>query len=404
MDAVIFVNEASSAHWDVAGTPLLVRQLEWLFENGCKRVVVEQCASDAHWDEVEHALESHAAAAIVERVLTARPLGPVEVARRAGLGDEKFVAISSSTLASSDLRVIFALEAGTKAMLTPPSGYEELYHADVLVLSKAQSKIESAASVDGWGVVFSCEQEAHELGCAVLDKRVQGVVVHGAEVTPGLWTTRGTVIEDGAILRAPVFVGAAARVCSGAVVGPNAVIGAHSVIEPAAIVREAVVRAETIIGEGVVIERCAASGDEIDDWSTGATANLGDELLLSKRTSVVGSLVPRMLAALVAVLLAPIAALTRAGRALLSELWQVVQGQRCWIGSTTEIADDESARTASDGLVRAAERAPRGVISIDRALWLQGEDRLRMLAWYAREKSLSVDASLLWQRAVGSGV
>ncbi|MFO0559607.1 MAG: hypothetical protein U0269_16435 [Polyangiales bacterium] len=404
MDGVIFVDAASSAHWDIAGTPLLVRQLEWLFENGCKRVIVERCADDPRWDEVEQALESHAAAAIVERVLTAAPLGPMELARRSGLGDEKFIAISSRTLASTDLRAVYALDAGTKAMLTPPHGYEALYDADVLVLSKAQPKIESAASVDGWGVVFSCEQEAHELGCAVLDKRVQGVVVHGAEVTPGIWTTRGTVIEDGAILRAPIFVGAAARVCSGAVVGPNAVIGAHTVIEPAAIVREAVVRAETIIGEGVVIERCAAAGEEIEDWRTGATASLGDELLLSKRTSAVGSLVPRMLAALATVLLAPIAALTRAGRALLSELWQVALGQRCWIGSTVELASDDSVHSASEGLVRAAERAPRGVISIDRALWLQGEDRLRMLAWYAREKSLSVDASLLWQRAVGAGV
>jgi hypothetical protein len=79
-------------------------------------------------------------------------------------------------------------------------------------------------------------------------------------------------------------------------------------------------------------------------------------------------------------------------------------GQRCWIGSTIELAMDESIRNASEGLVRAAAQAPRGVISIDRALWLQGEDRLRMLAWYAREKSLRVDASLLWQRAVGTTV
>jgi hypothetical protein len=238
----------------------------------------------------------------------------------------------------------------------------------------------------------------------VLDKRVHGVVVHGAELTPGVWSTRGAVIEDGAIVRGPVFVGAAARVCADAVVGPNAVIGARSVIEPAAIVREALVRAETIIGEGVMIERCAATGEVIEDWRTGATASLGDELLLSKRTSVVGSLVPRMLALVATVILAPIAVLTRAGRALLRELWQVALGQRCWIGSTVAIAEDESARNASEGLLRAAERAPRGVISIDRALWLQGEDRLRMLAWYAREKSVSVDASLLWQRAVGASV
>lgn len=404
MDGVIFVDEASSAHWDVAGTPLLVRQLEWLFENGCKRVVVERCANDPHWDEVELALESHAAAVIVERVLTAAPLGPMELSRRAGLGDDKFIALSSRTLASSDLRAIFALDAGTKAMLAPPPGYEALYEADVLVLSKARPRIESAVSVDGWGVVFSCEQEAHEFGCAVLDKRVHGVVVHGAELTPGVWSTRGAVIEDGAIVRGPVFVGAAARVCAGAVVGPNAVIGARSVIEPAAIVREALVRAETIIGEGVMIERCAATGEVIEDWRTGATASLGDELLLSKRTSAVGSLVPRMLALVATVILAPIAVLTRAGRALLRELWQVALGQRCWIGSTVAIAEDESARNASEGLLRAAERAPRGVISIDRALWLQGEDRLRMLAWYAREKSVSVDASLLWQRAVGASV
>lgn len=411
MDAVIFVgsagsagalDERSSAHWDVAGTPLLIRQLEWLFESGCKRVVVERCASDEHWDEVEQALESNAAAAIVERVLTAKPVGPMELARRAGLGDEPFVALSSRTLVASKFADISSIEPGTKAMLSPPSGHEVLFDADVLVLSNARPKIESAATVDGWGALFSCEQEAHALGCAVLSGAVSGVVVHGAEVTPGVWSTRGTVIEDGAILHAPLFVGASARVCAGARVGPNAVIGARAVIEPTAIVRDAVVRSETIIGEGVVIERCSAAGESVEDWTTGASASLGDELLLSKRTSAVSAIVPRALAMVAALVLAPIAALTAAGRALLSELWQVVRGQRCWVGSTTELASDESARSASVGLVRAAEMAPRGVISIDRALWTHGEDRLRMLAWYAREKSLSVDASLLWQRAIGA--
>ena len=56
----------------------------------------------------------------------------------------------------------------------------------------------------------------------------------------------------------------------------------------------------------------------------------------------------------------------------------------------------------SEALVKAANRAPLGVIAVDPLLAAHGEDRLRALAWYAHEKSVRLDASLLWRRAFGA--
>ncbi len=398
MDAVIFVDGApESAHWDVAGTPLLIRQLEWLVSSGCEKIVVERCAADERWNEMQQTLSDHAVAATIETVLSPKPLGGLALAERAGLGERPFLAISSRVLGSLDLRTLAELPAGSKAMFAPPAKHEALFDADVYVLSSSQPAITNAQTVDGWGVLLASEQDAHELGAMALMGELDGVLVHAAEVSPGVWTARGSVIEEGAVVRAPVFVGANALVCERAVIGPNAVIGARAVVSPTASVRDALVRADTMVGEGLAIERCAADGDAIDDWTTGSVASLGDELLLGRREGAQRALAPRLLAAMAAFVLAPIAALTASGRALLRELWQVVEGTRCWLGATTS---EPAMVSASAGLVRAAQKAPRGVISVERALATEGEDQLRMLAWYAHEKNARLDASLLWQRAM----
>ncbi len=400
MDAVIFVDGArSSAHWNVAGTPLLIRQLEWLVASGVGRIVVERLASDERWNEVEKALSDHAVAATVETVLSANPLGPLEVARRAGLGDEPFVSISSRVLGSLDLRSIRDFPAGTKAMLAPPARHEALIDADAYVLSDSAPEAHTAVTVDGWGVLLTSERDAHEIGVRALQGELDGILVHAAQITPGVWTARGAKIEEGAIVRAPVFVGANAIICAGAQLGPNAVIGERAVVSADAMVRDAIVREATILGEGVAIEHSVAERQHIEDWITDSVVSLDDELLLAHRDRHSSAVFSRFFAFIAAVLLVPLAALSAGARTVVRELWQVVQGTRCWLGAGRPSTESES---ASEALVKAANRAPLGVIAVDQLLAAQGEDRLRALAWYAHEKSVRLDASLLWRRAIGA--
>lgn len=400
MIAVIYIDgPAASAHWDVAGTPMIIRQLEWLIASGLRRVIVERPASDERWDAMQRTLESHAAAAAIETILTPHPLGASEVARRAGVAHEPFIAISSRVLGNADLRQISGFSPGTKALLRPPKGFASLFDGSLSVISERSSVTTSAQSVDGWGVALESERDAHELGAAVLAGSLDGVLVHGAERAPGVWVARGGSLSEEAIVHAPVYIGPSSKVLAGATVGPNAVLGERVLLSRGAIVREAIVRDDTIVGEGLVIEHCAAQGADIEDWTTGTTASPSDPLLLAPRVQRERvAWTSRVLALIASLLMIPVL-LTAHGRALWRELLEVVKGQRCWLGANSAPSEEDLAHVP---LARAANRAPLGVISVERAMHVDGDDRLRMLAWYAGEKCLRLDASLLYQRVMQS--
>lgn len=395
MDAVIFCKRGrSTSSWDIAGAPMLVRQLEWLRRLGCARIAVEIDPSHNAWKALFDALDEHPIGAGVERVISAEPLGPAGVAARAGFGEAPYIAISTAVLGDCSLDALVELGPGHKGMLRPMAGLEGCVGADVLLLDDAHPAVVAAVDVDGWGVVIRDRADANALGAKALARELPSIVVHAHERSPGVWVARGAVLSDEATLRAPLFIGASAIVNDGATIGPDAVIGARAIIEPRATVASAIVEADTIVGEGVLLERCTAQGATIVDWATNARATIDDPLIVAPREARSRSLLSSLVALCLLVVIAPLSLASRPLRPLREALLGLVRGERCWVGVAS--APDRAASGSS--LARMADSAPVGVFSIEQGLYALDateDDRRRARAWYALSKSASVDLGLL---------
>lgn len=395
MDAVIFCKRGrSTSSWDIAGAPMLVRQLEWLRRLGGARIAVEIDPSHAAWQALFAALDEHPIGAGVERVISAEPLGPAGVAARAGFGETPYLAISTAVLGDCSLGALVELGPGHKGMLRPIAGLEGCLGADVLLLDDAHPSIEAGVAIDGWGVLVRDRADANSLGAMALAREVPSIVVHAHEQRPGVWVARGAVISEEAKIHAPVFIGASAIINDGATIGPDVVIGARAIIEPRATVTDAIVEADTIVGEGVLLERCTAQGATIVDWATNARATIDDPLIVAPREGRSRSLLSSLVALCLLVVIAPLSLVLSPLRPMRDALIGLARGERCWIGVG---ASEDKGRDRSS-LARMADSAPVGVFSIEQALYAPDateEDRRRSRAWYALSKSASVDLRLL---------
>ena len=395
MDAVVYCKRGRSpSSWDVAGAPMLVRQLEWLRQLGCARIAVEVDPSHGAWQALFTALDQHSVGAGVERVLSAEPLGPAGVAARAGFGASPYIAISTSVLGDCSLDRLLASGPGHKAMLRPVAGLEGCLGADILLLDDEHPAVSAGVEIDGWGVVLRDRGDACALGSMALDHRLSSIIVHAHERSPGIWVARGAVVSDRALLRGPVFIGADAIINDNAQVGPCAVVGARSIVEPAAIVAHSVVEAATIVGEGVLLERCTAQGSTIVDWASNAKAMIDDPLIVAARDDRPRSLLSSIVALCLLAVIAPVSLLIAPLRSLRNSLIGLARGERCWVG----VRASEARGHGRSALARMADDAPVGVISIESAL-VSGEateeHRQRAHAWYALAKSAAVDLALV---------
>lgn len=387
--------------WDVAGRPLVARQLQWLRAVGVDRVAVEiPCGADG--DALAAFLASDAEGARVVQIPSAAPLEPARLAAQAGFtGAAWLVCLPSDCLFAGDLlravaRAGDSARVRSSAPLALPAGELEL---------RAHGR---AADVSyfglGWSVRLGGEGDALELGAALLSgdlPHASDFPVHAKARAPGVFVARGALVSPEAVLRAPAFVGPEARVEAGAVVGPRAIVGARAIVAAGARVASAVVREGTLVGEGLVVERCAATPTALVDFDTREAVELGDPLLLAGvRRRTVGVL--ERLAALAFVLAAvPVSAILGASRPrrlrpaarLVRDLLRCVAGELRLVGVSAEPPGP-----VPPALAEASARAEPGALRIDRALLDEPGDPqqvARARAWYAHAKSARTDASLL---------
>jgi hypothetical protein len=424
----------------VAGRPLLERQLQWLRAAGCQRVAVEigvdpESSALAAWLSEQEAL-----GADVALVLAPRPLGPRDVAMRAGFPvGAPFIAVPSDVLGDGDLTLLFrsANPGGAWAMTEPPEGVDAPLESGTVRLMKPGGEHPKIITGAGWTARVGTVREAMALGGAALlgklpevgGDHVWPIQIHASEVAPGIWVSRGAKVDPNASLVAPVLVGPNAIVRAGARVGPRAFIEERAVIEAGATVEDASVEAGTIVGEGLLLRSCVASPEGVTELSNGMMAPLEDSLLIGRRSRRVEAMWPVRLLALSALLVfspvigaaylaraafgrrswRAVTAPRRRGAQVLYEgmtgisvldlaprLFDVVRGARALVGVAPSSADD--ATGLSPGLVLDALSAPPGAIDVERALVPEDGDletRMRGRAWYAQAKSPRVDMELL---------
>ena len=268
----------NAALFDIAGQTLLVRQLQWLRDNGITRVVIEVAGGQLPSARRGWLLSDDPLLTECTILPTEHPLGVRRLALRAGIPDDEVViALPADVLAQGELAD--PLLPGRYAM-EAPSGLETSPVA-ITVATCVESALPSRPH-DGWALRVGTPRQAHALSCAALLGSAPGILIHGAEVTPGVWLGRGARVADDAQLRAPVLIGPDARVFSRAEVGPRVTVGRASIIERDAQLGDCSVAPNTLVGEATRARGAYLCEGRMTTLSDGTVTLIDDPLVLTR--------------------------------------------------------------------------------------------------------------------------
>jgi hypothetical protein len=414
------VDAAQPGALDLAGRPLLLRQLQALRELGLEDVVVEIVDGPLANLCADLVLSNDPLCARSQVLPSAAPLGVEELARRAGLvGDELFLALPANVAFAE---VELALPDSPRNVLLGPPPYAPERKPLALAFRTRDESPTEEVSCPGWALVIDDVLVAHGLSCAAIAGQADGVLVHAAEVRPGIWYARGARVAEAASLSPPVLIGPDARVFGAARLGPNVIMGRGAVVEREAVLSEVSIAPFTLVGEDARIRQAFVDAAGFTSFVDGSRSEIRDELLLaSTAPSPVGLgaragallltlalLLPWFVTALFARLVGrraiatePLAA-QRLRRGILGvpvldlipALVDALRGRRHLVGFSVG-----ALREAGNG----CELARSGALSLDRALASYSADtRAALVAWYTRNKSARVDRELL-ARALRGG-
>jgi hypothetical protein len=403
---------------DVAGRPLLIRQLQWLRDRGIEDIVVE-IASGAHANMRGALLLGTDPLTLRCLVIPTRcAIGPLGLADRAGLADDElFVALPANMVVHAELALP---SQPTSYAFGPPSFAVQESPAILAVRSRLQEAESSTEYGTGWALRVADPAAAHTLSCAILGGQASGFIVHGAEVRTGIWLARGARVAEDATLLPPTLIGADARVFAKARVGPNVIVGDGAVIEREVVLSEVTVAPGTLVGEASRVRQAQVDPRGITSLADHARTELNDPLQLTSVVEPGAQLTSRVLALLlVLLLLAPwavgvIVSAVRHKRVvrrvpwrgevlhvgtigvglldLMPALLDVVLGGRDLIGvaspSALEVEGDRVEGPSRVGAIDLSAALAPGA-SLSTLLW--------MWRWYLENKTARLDRTLGWQ-------
>ncbi|MCU0654386.1 MAG: hypothetical protein MUF64_03570 [Polyangiaceae bacterium] len=261
MDALISLAAGTprAALFDVAGKPLVLRQLQWLRAIGCERIVIELPPGDLA-PELLRRVDQEPLGVGVSWVDCSGMSG-VDLARREGLAG-RVIILAGDTLGDGDLvRLFTAAEAGdVEVTLEPPAVLRGSIEGGTVHLHNPGEQGSQRVQGPGWGVRIQDEDEAFRLSLAVLDGQLPRtsktgwqVQVHATKVNSGVWVAQGAEVHDTANLVRPVFIGANAVVGRDAVVGPGVMLGDGGQVSSLAKVKTSKVESRAVVPRSIEI-------------------------------------------------------------------------------------------------------------------------------------------------------
>lgn len=286
MDALILPSARTprAALFDIAGKPLILRQIQWLRAVGCERIAV--------------ALPEGELATRVALALEQEPLGlgvswgPAsgsveETLRERGLSACALV-LPGDVLGDGDLvRSFLKSEDGGEIHLNPPEILAGILVDATLHLFENGSCAARRIAGPGWGVRLRSEEDAFSLSLAILDgglsstsKTAWPVQVHATKIHSGIWVAQGAVVHETANLIRPVFIGPNAVVGRDAVIGPSvtlgeaAQVGSLARLQSSVVERSAAVPASSEIADALVVP-LLPSAKKPGRWSLGVGLGVG---------------------------------------------------------------------------------------------------------------------------------
>ncbi len=402
---------------DIAGEPLLIRQLQWLRDHGIQDVVVEVTIGRAAARRAALMLGDDPLCANVTVVPSRSALGPMALAERIGLPEHMlFLALPADTLVHGAI----TLGEQPATLRFPPPPFAQTAPTRALqVRSRVAPAPNEESEREGWSLALHDLGAAHALSCAVLAGQVTDILVHAAETRPGIWLARGARVAEEARLEPPVLIGRNARVFGDARLGPNVIVGAEAVIERGAEIVEATVRADTLVGEGARVRNAQVDARGIISFAEQARTEVDDPLQLTHALDRSAPFSVRMLALLgLCVLGVPwllgcsytavrgkrvVRTIPWRGRTLhagtmgvalldlVPALYDVLRGQRDLVGIASARAL-ELEGTRVDGPARA------GALDVSDALAPAASTStlLWMWRWYLLNKDFALDRRLIW--------
>jgi anti-anti-sigma regulatory factor len=400
--------------FDVAGEPLIVRQLQWLRDHGIEDVVVEVTIGHAAAQRAALLLGDHPLAHRCTVVPTRSALGALGLAERVGV-EGLFLALPADMLVSGAI-AIGELPA-TLRYPAPPFAPQAATRT-LLIRSRERAAPDEESEQQGWALALHDPGAAHALSCAVLSGQVTDILVHAAETRPGVWLARGARVAEEATLTPPVLIGRNARVFGDARLGPNVIVGADAVVERGAELVEASVRPDTLVGEGARVRNAQVDARGVVSFAEQARTEVDDPLQLTSAIDRSAPLSVRLVALLALCLLGlpwlfgfsltaargkrVVRVIPWRGRRLhvgtigvglldlVPALYDVLRGQRDLLGvASTRALEIEGVRL--EGPARA------GALDVSQALAPAASTStlLWMWRWYLLNKSLRLDRRLL---------
>lgn len=104
------------------------------------------------------------------------------------------------------------------------------------------------------------------------------------QVEPGIWISRGAVLEPGAIILPPVFLGADCHISSGATVGPNSIIERSTLVGTRSRVENSLICQHSYIGENLEINSCIVDRNSLANLKHGIVLDIHEQFILSDTT------------------------------------------------------------------------------------------------------------------------
>jgi hypothetical protein len=402
----------ASGALDLAGRALLVRQLQWLRTLGIEEVGVEIVDGPLALDCAELVLGQDPLCARCTAIPSRAPLGVEELARRLDFAsDELFLALPANVVVEAELEL--PTVATNISLGPPPFAPEE--RAIAIAFRTLRELAGEAEPRSGWAIAVEHAAAAHTLSCAAIAGHAEGLLVHAAQVKPGIWYARGARVAEDATLLAPVLVGPDARVFARSRLGPNVVVGRQAIVEREAVLSEVSIAPCTLVGEDARVRQAYVDASGFTSFVDGTRTEIRDPLLLSTLAPASGSVGARFLAGLlVLALLLPWSAVGAVARLLgrqplttrpfrasvllegtlqialldvVPPLCDVLLGRRDLVGVS------ERALAAAPGW---NERARPGAIDVGAALTGGSAEMERcMVPWYLRNKRFALDRQLV---------
>ena len=140
---------------------------------------------------------------------------------------------------------------------------------------------------DGYVNQLATARDLRQFAIDIVTRQAQTCPA-GKEIKPGVWTAPGALIEKGARVLAPAFVGSLARIRSGAVITRCSSVERHAEVDCGTVVENSTVLPFSYVGAGLDLAHSIAGMGRIINLHRDVTVTIADRKLLGSMSVAAG--------------------------------------------------------------------------------------------------------------------